>query len=1185
MYLKAIEIHGFKSFANKTVFRFHNGVTAIVGPNGSGKSNVADAVRWVLGEQRVKQLRGGSMQDVIFAGTENRKMQGYASVSITLDNSDHALKLSYDEVTVTRRLYRSGESEYLLNGTQCRLKDINELFYDTGIGKEGYSIIGQGQIEKILSGKPEERRELFDEAVGIVKFKRRKAEAQKKLENEQANLTRVNDILSELAGRVGPLGKQAEKAKLFLKKKEALKAYDVNYFLFEFQDLKERIAQTGQTLSSAQQQLEEVQKETEQIRISYDEITEQLAVTEKEQADLNAASNDSRLKRQQCESRIELLRQQIATVRMDEQRAKERIEQIDVRTAENLDKIRSHEESLDQLRTKIAQLRTEDDSAREVQIKLRSQVDTLTRQIEQSKQQVIRILNERAQLSAGIERCDTLAQQNDLRRSQIAGQILRLQSEDSDQNSLGEKLRKEKEQLDAEIEELNRRSDEAGKELGLLQERLTDENHRMEADQQEYHRISSRLETLRNIAERYDGYGNSIRKVMERKGREPGLLGVVADLIKTDKKYETAIETALGGSIQNIVTADEETAKNMIAYLKTNRFGRATFLPLTAMKSAGSFNQTKALGEKGVIGLACDLVRADERYNDLVRYLLGRTVVVDTIDHAVSLARAYRYSLRIVTLEGDLMAPGGSMSGGAYKNTSNLLGRRREIEDLQKTADVSRQQLQQLREAIDADRTERNRLRDEIRQISVVLQEKYIAQNTARLGLAEAEGKQQSASSTLRSLTEEQEKLSREVKDIRDEKEKLQLSMEESVGLETAEQQRQNEWSQQAEQLRNDNRSDGSLIEQIHVELASRIQEEAFLVREADRVREENRELAEERRLLTDKNDVQNQIEAARQEIAVLNEEIQQADAITEQTDAALKEMAARREEMQRRQKDFFADREELTERSSLLDRECYRLSAQIERLEENRESRISYMWEEYELTYSAALSLKRDDLGSRNDWKKQMAVLKKEIKDLGNVNVNAIDEYKEVSEKYEFLSGQHEDLVKAEEALEKIIRQLDEGMRRQFRENFARIQEEFDKSFTQLFGGGKGTLALVDDADILEAGIRIEAQPPGKKLQNMMQLSGGEKALTAIALLFAIQNLKPSPFCLLDEIEAALDESNVERYAQYLHKLTKHTQFIIITHRRGTMAAADRLYGITMQEKGVSALVSVNLIEDELDL
>ena len=1185
MYLKSIEVQGFKSFANKIVFQFHNGITGIVGPNGSGKSNVADAVRWVLGEQRVKQLRGGSMQDIIFAGTENRKPLGSAYVAITLDNSDHQLPISYDEVTVARRLYRSGESEYLINGVACRLKDVNELFYDTGIGKEGYSIIGQGQIERILNGKPEERRELFDEAAGIVKYKRRKLTAQKKLESEQQNLVRVNDILAELTRQIGPLERQAETAKIYLKKKEELKAYDVNMFLIEFDSIKKNLTDIQEKLKIAEDDLENTKNEYEKAREEYDVLERELEMLSGQLQEKQEQITQKRLNAQQMEGQIALLKEQINTARQSDVHLQGRVTNLEKDIADREKEEHQSQEKRQQLLKRGREAQEKKSQAESAYQEVQRRMDACNEAIENGKNEIIRLLEARSTIKAKQQRYDTMLEQMNIRRSQLNQQVLKLKSEESDQNNVLGSLRADYERVSAQIAELNERSSQAGQELGEIQEKLSLANQQFESKQVEYHREASRLESLRNITERYDGYGNSIRRVMEQREKEKGIHGVVADLIKTEKKYEVAVETALGGNIQNIVTEDEETAKRMITYLKQNRFGRATFLPLTAMSGKGGFSQENALKENGVIGLASTLVTTDNKYRKLADYLLGRTIVMDHIDHAVAVARKYHYSLRIVTLEGESLSPGGSMTGGAFRNTSNLLGRRREMEELQEQVKAKKAQLEELRNSIDACRTRRNQLRDILVGLRDQLQEKYLEQNTAGMKLKETENQKNQTVSGYQQIRRENQEIEGQQKEIDADSIRIRQELEDSEKQEKELETQVLHWQQELELIREEERAAGQYSEQIRLDLAAIEQEQAFEQHSVERITGEITALKEEKETLLGSIDyAAAQVKQKTVEINEIETAIKEAGEKEEQLRSEVEELNIQKEQTNKIQKSFFQRREELSEQRARLDKECFRLNSQKEKQEETMETRISYMWEEYELTYNMALKLKREDLGNAAQLRKSIAALKNEIKSLGNVNVNAIEDFKELSERHSFLSTQHEDLIKAEAALQKIIAELDEGMRTQFKEQFVKKQTEFDKAFKELFGGGKGTLELVEDEDVLEAGIRIIAQPPGKKLQNMMQLSGGEKSLTAIALLFAIQNLKPSPFCLLDEIEAALDENNVERYAGYLGKLTKYTQFIIITHRRGTMAAADRLYGITMQEKGVSALVSVNLIEEELD-
>jgi len=684
MYLKSIEVHGFKSFANKINFQFHNGITAIVGPNGSGKSNVADAVRWVLGEQRIKQLRGASMQDVIFSGTETRKPLGYAYVAITLDNADHQLPIEYNEVTIARRIYRSGESEYLINGTPCRLKDVNELFYDTGIGKEGYSIIGQGQIDKILSGKPEERRELFDEAAGIVKFKRRKVTAQKKLEDEKLNLVRVSDILSEIEKQVKPLEKQAEVAKIYLKKKEELKNLDVNVFLLENEKMKSQMTSLEEKQKIAASDLEESTSKYEEIKIEYENIQNELSQLEETIEKERAALNDSGLMRGKLEGEINVLKEQINSSRGSEghlQTRKDTVSKELEQKESEKEAILKEKSEIDSDLEKTAEIR---DEARESLLKIQKSIETFNAEIEVAKNAIITALNDRAMIRSKMGRYDTMLEQITIRKAELNARLLRVKSDESQQIEILKRLKDEFEQVSAAIALLNGNQKDMEKRLEEIHTALTEKDTKLRDRQVDYHQDKSKLESLINLSERYEGYGNSIRKVMEQKENNPEIAGVIADIIKVEKKYETAIETALGGNIQNIVTENEETAKKMITFLKQNKFGRATFLPLTSITNPQEFKTPEVLNEKGVVGLADALVSTEPKYSNVAKAMLGRIVVVDHVDQALKIAKKYDYGIRMVTLEGELIVPGGAISGGAFKNNSNLLGRKREQDELEK---------------------------------------------------------------------------------------------------------------------------------------------------------------------------------------------------------------------------------------------------------------------------------------------------------------------------------------------------------------------------------------------------------------------------------------------------------------------------------------------------------------------
>ena len=1184
MYLKSIEVHGFKSFANKIVFDFHKGITGIVGPNGSGKSNVADAVRWVLGEQSVKQLRGSSMQDVIFAGTENRKPLSYAYVAITLDNSDHQLAIDYEEVTVARRLYRSGESEYLINGSPCRLKEVSELFYDTGIGKEGYSIIGQGQIDRILSGKPEERRELFDEAAGIVKFKKRKATAQKKLENERDNLVRVNDILAELERQVGPLERQSEKAKTYLKKKRELKEYDVNMFLLESEQIRSQQKDVEDKFQIADAQLKESNADYEKIRTEYEQLGQSMAQMDEKINSIRENISNTSVMKEKLESQIQILTEQIHTAEMTDEHLQSRLDAIDQEKAQRSEQSATYIAEKEKLDEQLLETQNRQNEAQEKLAAVQQEIARCNQGIENGQKELYELLNNKAGIQSKQQRFDTMLEQINIRKAELGKRLLDRKTQEADLNVVLSDYQKELEAVSLEIIDLKKKEEELTGKEKEWRDKLRENGRKLEENQTAFHKQQSRLESLKNIAERYDGYGNSIRKVMEQKASNPGLLGVVSDLIQVEKKYETAIETALGGNIQNIVTEDESTAKKMIGFLKQNRLGRATFLPLTSVSAKGNPKNETLLDEEGVLGIANRLIKCDKKYDEVAAYLLGRVLVVDTIDHAIALAKKNHYSLHIVTLEGEYLSPGGSMTGGAFKNSSNLLARKREIEELEQKVDSIRKELSDLKNRREDIRTAIELNADELDQVKEELQQKYLVQNTAKMNVDRAKQQRNESEAVFTGLMGEKQQIEQQIEEIDNNKKQILDEIEYSKKREQEINEEANEFQKILEEQAKLENEASQKLSNIQLETANIKQKVEFAQVNIDRINGEVEKFDVERADLLE-NAAQSKEDAKKkqQDIEEIKKTIAASGESHGKLEEELRESVAKKEQMSADYRGFFQKQEEISKRCNDLDKEIFRLNNQREKLKEAGEYQTNYLWEEYELTPHAALELQNDIYDDLTALKKMVAEVKDEIRKLGDVNVNAIEEYKEVSERYQFLKGQHDDLVEAEQTLVGIIEDLDSGMRKQFSEKFAEIQKEFDASFKHLFGGGHGTLELVEDEDILECGIRIIAQPPGKKLQNMMQLSGGEKALTAIALLFAIQALKPSPFCLLDEIEAALDDSNVTRFASYLNKLTKNTQFIVITHRRGTMAAADRLYGITMQEKGVSTLVSVNLIENDL--
>ena len=1184
MYLKRIEIQGFKSFANKIVFDFHNGITGIVGPNGSGKSNVSDAVRWVLGEQSAKQLRGGNMQDVIFAGTELRKPLGFAYVAITLDNSDHKLDIDFEEVTVSRRLFRSGESEYMINGSACRLKDISELFFDTGIGKDGYSIIGQGQVDKILNGKPEERRELFDEAAGITKFKRRKGLALKKLESERESLVRVNDILTELEKQVGPLERQAKVAKEFLSLREELKTFDVNSYIMEYDSITQNLNEYKKREKLLSDDLNDAKASLEKSKQDYENITADLKKIDEELDELRNTRSTTSITLQEITSHIEILKEQINSENKNNENLASRGENIDSdieKKQKELDKLEEEKNSLQRLLNEASE---KENSVFEELENIDKNINELTKRLEDLKNASEEFNSKNADLRAKKERYKGILEQVRLRKSQMTQRLLESKT---GQNTLEIKIEEEDKNLskiNASIDTVNG----AKKELENKNEAIHTEITRfakVASDLQiKYQRESARLTSMKNIAERYDGYGNSIKKIMETRDRIGGIHGVVADIIKASQKYEIAIETALGGRIQNIVTDSENTAKILIDYIKKNKYGRATFLPLSSVRNS-TFSNKEFLKEKGVIGIASELVEFDSEYVNLVGSLLGKIVVIDNIDNAIAFEKKFRYEYRVVTLDGESLSPGGSISGGAFKGAGNLLGRKREIDELEAEITELLKNYTEANDKVEALKAERNSINVKLEENRVQNQELIIEKNNIEHRRNSLIEKLDELKASSISVQTDFENIDNELTEIENETKRLDntlLNVGEDFGkvgkdIESIEKEIQSHRSKRETVVE---RLNSSKLEYANISQRLEFSDENV-----------NRTKADMDALIAEKSGLKGKAEDIIRNITEKNQRIEEEQRAREELAQKIEELKKKEEEFSeiketksKSQNKIFENRDIYSDRVSLLDRDIYRLRGQIEKSEERISERTNYMWNEYELTYNSSLELKTDTGMSLNDIRAKIQELRSKIKALGNVNVNAISDYNEVSGRYELMKKQHSDILEAEETLIKIIEELDIAMKKQFAEKFEEIAKEFDEVFKELFGGGSGKLVLEEQDDMLEAGIAIISQPPGKKLQNMMQLSGGEKALTAIALLFAIQNLKPSPFALLDEIEAALDDSNVDRFAKYLHKLTDHTQFIVITHRRGTMVSSDRLYGITMQEKGVSTLVSVNLIENELD-
>ena len=1184
MYLKSIEVHGFKSFANKLVFEFKDGITGIVGPNGSGKSNVADAVRWVLGEQSAKQLRGSKMEDVIFAGTENRRPLGFAYVAITFDNSDHFLPIEFDEVMVARRVYRSGESEYLINGSVCLLKDIREMFFDTGIGKEGYSIIGQGQIDKILSGKPEDRRELFDEAAGIVKYKRRKSLAVKNLEAERQNLVRVNDILSELELQVGPLARQSEKAKKFLALHEELKAKDILMFVLDYERINKELSEVKEKIDIAHDDLVKTGNMYAESRNRLDELEKVIGTTSEELDSDSAAINNNKLKAEKLEGEIRLFMQQIESGKENEKQFSERIaacnEQLKTSKEEEAELLLQKAEN-EKIFNEYENRKTEAEEQINELFRIIGEQET---ELDNCNRYILNLMDKSSEIKSEQKKYETMLEHNSIQKAEMNRNLFRLKGVLSQAEEQALEMKNRITECSDCIEKKKAEVKELRFELHENERKARVEDEKYQKQQKLYHETGSRQRALKNLAERYEGYGESVKKIMEKKSENKGIIGVVSDIISVDKKYETAAEISLGGNIQNIVTDNSDTAKLLIGYLKDNKLGRATFLPLSDITADAEYDR-KLDNEKGVLGPMSDFVNTDKKYSEVIKYLLGRFVLVDNVDNALKLAKKYRHTLRIVTLSGEFLNVGGSISGGSYRNKSNLLGRKREINALGEELEKIKAELYGIREKIEEYNAKHDELAVKVKSQEDEVNAKLLELNTLQVQLSQAEDALAAHKSEYETAQNDVAKLEAGKKDI-------------EVSLDTlADRLKQNEVenekctdriSQLNDTLEENKKKRAGMhdiINQIGLDRIALMQTIGFVDEKLERTKNTIKSIEDDIESINEgRSFAKETIDKKEEGIKTLRQTIDNLNAVTEELIVKTKESREKHKELLNRQKAALEEREKYADMRNELEKEQIRLNNQYERLQSQFDALNQYMWNEYELTYRGAQKFKYEEDIPYGKLKHDVQELRQKIKNLGDVNVNSIEEYKNVSERYNTMKTQHDDIVESEKRLLSFIAELEEKMRVVFTEKFDKINEQYNIVFRELFGGGKGMLELTDDEDILDAGIRIIAQPPGKTLKSVSMLSGGEKALSAIAILFAIQNLKPSPFCMLDEIEAALDDSNIKRFAGYLNKLKANSQYIVITHRQGTMAAADTLYGITMQEKGVSTLVSVDLVEQQLE-
>ena len=1185
MRLKKLEIHGFKSFADRTEIVFNQGITGIVGPNGSGKSNIGDAVRWVLGEQSAKVLRGAKMEDVIFNGTAKRKQASYCEVSLTFDNEDGALKSNFAEVMVTRRVYRNGDSDYFLNKTACRLKDILELFRDTGIGKEGYSLIGQGRIDEILSVKSEDRRQIFEEAAGVMTYRVRKEEAERKLARTRENLERVNDILDELSSRVEPLEKQAAVAKEYLELAERLKDLEINIFLIRHDKVKERIAALDKTieglrdvLSHHEARLNENTAEREQLEEAIALLEEELATARQEHLTATDNLHDMQTAREHTAHQIDSIQENLARIAGEKEEALSKRAELQALFDKGEQDTKQSGEALTQAE---AELNAE-------QKKLDTYLDDAQQKeatLDRHKADILAAMNRLSDAKNQQARQQAICAQMKERLAEIEQAV---QEGGEKQTALTAALRAAEKQA-AEVQEgLNALKDDAVQSEANLRALTLETQETAEKAQNlnaKYQGDVSRLRLLDEMSREMEGYNQSVRKALAYAQGDSSVRGVVARLMQVPKELETAIDMVLGGALQNIVTEDEEAAKRIIDYLRNNRLGRATFLPMTSVKSRVlNAEERRLLSMPGCLGVASELISYSPEYRGIMENLLGRTVIARDLDSGIPIMRAGRHAFRLVTLTGDVMHSGGSMTGGtAQKSSVSLLGREREMKELRQTIEQDKQQLLSLRESLNgmqARREELKRLRNEALE-RVHQEEIAVAREQERVFNAKAE--LTAASQQLERTRDARQQLTESIADIERDLAFVQnVTQNETLDREAMDQ--KTEALQKALfDAREKADAQRDLVTKMRLQYAELSYALDTLQRDKQRRDQEFECLAKRlAELETDRECREIQLQKAQELLKEQEDLCREREALVSAARDKVDGLEAQRQEKNAKQRESVRLSEEIHKAYDDDSVKLHRTELSRDRAENELKVMTDHIFNTYDLTYAMAEEFRTQEKFDLSASEKEAAALRARIRDMGHVNVGAIEEYAATKERFDELTAQQQDLTKAEEDLQTLITRLLSQMEKQFVEEFDKLGEYFKVTFARLFGGGYAELKLTDPDDALNCGIEIIAQPPGKKLQLLSLLSGGERALTAISILFAMLKLKPTPFCILDEIEAALDEANIGYFADYLSEYSQSTQFVVVTHRKGTMERCDALYGVAMQERGVSGMVSVNLQDYE---
>lgn len=1178
MYLKRLEIKGFKSFPTKTEIVFNEGITAIVGPNGSGKSNISDAIRWVLGEQSAKSLRGDKLEDVIFVGTESKKAMNYCEVAITLDNSDNKLDLGFSEVTIKRRAYRTGESEFFLNNKSCRLKDIKEILLDTGIGKDGYSIVEQGKVDEILSNNPVNRRKVFDEACGISKFRYKKQEAERNLKHTKENLERIDDIYIEIENQLKPLFLQQEKAVKYLEFNKKLKVLEVNSCIKEVAELESELDELnkhsnllGSQSNEIQKQKSTLEKAVEETNIEIENINDGI---NKSQDYINTIKSVI----SQKDAQVNLINEKIRNCKNEIERNKE--ETIYIKEKLNSDKI-TLEKLINQKYEKekiINDLNIDIKSIESNNKESRDKIETINRDLENLKDEIINLLNNKQDATSKLSTLNANKENINLRKETIDLDIREIKYKIDKKIEEVSKASAKLEDKTKSMESLKNDEVKTNNDFNILLNKSNNIEKQIQDSKYSLNDYKSKLNIYIEMENHYEGFNKGVKEVLKNKNLQ-GIQGALGQVIEVPSKFEKSIEASLGAYMQNIITNDESSAKFAINYLKKNNLGRVTFLPMNIIKSNKIDTRNIKVGTS-FIGIASDLIKFDDKYRNIIENILGRTIIIDNIDNAIKFAKENNHKFKVVTLDGEILNPGGSLTGGSLRVSGNILSRKRLINEYKEKIELLKAEIDRL--YIEKNEVDNNTkiIKEKLKQISIDINslDKEIIIENAELNKFKEEIK--SLKISVEKLENEKDGLGSNLEYIL---EKSKLIKDDILSIDT----KHDENKLQIESLTNKLKEYNSLYEDdklkfdnLNLNLVKHNQIYESIIRDIQRISEENKTL-ENKYVQIEKSLNDKTIETSKLEEDIVIEETEKISLNKQLVDntRSLETKKLSKESLKEKLEDLNKESKNIDRQYIDLKESLFKVESKIERLKSNREDHINSLFEKYEITLDQAIEMKDDNLDVD---KRYLENIRKEIRNLGNVNLDSIKEYEHIKERHDFYSEQKKDLEQSIEVIEKLIYELEENMKKEFESNFNKINENFKFVYKRLFGGGNGELKIVDKNNILESDIEITAQPPGKKMKNLNLLSGGEKALTAISILFSIILAKPTPFCILDEIEAPLDDANIFRFGEFLKELSNDTQFISVTHRRGTMEAADYIYGVTMQEKAISKVLSLKLKEAE---